>query len=141
MSSKSATGVECRTGGNWTHGSRWVCTKHIWSEKRKFQLPAFFLLSKTKGLQIHMGHIIKKIRHTVKQMGQIVLKIGQNIAQLKILAILIVICPTLKMVAHSFQQFSLKINHSFTFFGKTFFFYKLDKTYWVGQNKNSTCLF
>ena len=37
-----------------------------------------------------MGHIIKKIRQTVEQMGKIVLKIGQNIAQLKMLAILMV---------------------------------------------------
>ena len=57
-------------------GTRWVRTKHIWSDKRKSQLMADWTNS-------------QQIRQPVQQMGQTVLKIGQNIAQSISLSILL----------------------------------------------------
>ena len=89
MSSKFATGVECRTAEKLDQWEPVGPYKTHLVGKKEISTPGFFSLIvkfflKTKGLQIHIGHIIKKIRHTVEQMKHIVLNIGQNIAQLNI---------------------------------------------------------
>ena len=64
-----------RAPENETCGTQWVRTKHIWSDKRKFQLMANWTqLTAVKTNPQQVGQAIQ-------QMGQTFLKIGQNIAQ------------------------------------------------------------
>ena len=64
-----------RAPENETRGTQWVRTKHIWSDKRKFQLTANWTqLTAVKTNPQQVGQAIQ-------QMGQTFLKIGQNIAQ------------------------------------------------------------
>ena len=57
-----------RAPENETRGTRWVWTKHIWLDKRIFQLKAGWTQLTADCIKSH-------------QIGQTVLKIGQNLAQ------------------------------------------------------------
>ena len=93
-----------RAAENWTRGTRWVWTKHIWSDKRKVQFMFLFILVKfslkSKGLQIHIEYIIQQFRQTVQKMGQTVLMIGQNMRQSNMLSLLMV---NLSNIADGYQ--------------------------------------
>ena len=72
---KSVLYTMTRAPENGAHGTRWVRTKHIWSDKRKSQMMVDWTQLTADWTNS------QEIGQTFQQMGKTILKMGQNIAQ------------------------------------------------------------